>query len=82
MAKFKTKNVTRFLDDLYSKSFNNPNNQIAIVKSILKEESKESYARFLKLMELDIPLSSNKYEMSNLIKSVEDSLSIAKNLFL
>ena len=81
LSEFKTKNVTRFLDDLYSKSFNNPNNQIAIVKSILKDESKESYARFLKLMELDIPLSSNKYEMSNLIKSVEDSLSIAKNLF-
>lgn len=81
LSEFKTKKVTRFLDDLYVKSFNNPGNQLAIVKSILKEKSTESYARFLKLLELDVPLSSNKYEMNTMINSVSDSLSIAKDLF-
>ncbi|PQJ80941.1 hypothetical protein BTO18_06920 [Polaribacter porphyrae] len=81
LSEFKTKKVIRFLDDLYIKSFTNPRNQLAIVKSILNENSSASYTRFLKLLELDVPLSSNKYEMNTMISSVSDSLSIAKELF-
>ena len=81
LGKFKTKKVKRFLDDLYIKSFQNPSNQIAIINSILKTKSKESYSRFLKLLESDVPLSSNKYQMNRMIKSVGDSLSIAKKIF-
>ena len=81
LSDFKSKKVVKFLDDLYVNSFKNPNNQIAIVKSILKNKSKESYKRFLKLLELDIPLSSNKYQLNSMINSVSDSLSVAKELF-
>jgi hypothetical protein len=81
LSRFKTKKVTRFLDDLYVRSFNNPRNQLAIVKSIIKEKSTVSYSRFLNLLALDIPLSSNSYEINSMINSVSDSLSIAKNLF-
>ena len=81
MSEFKSKKVKIFLDDLYVNSFKNPSNQISIVKSILKGKSKNSYKRFLKLLELDIPLSSNKYQINSMINSVSDSLSVAKELF-
>ena len=81
LSEFKSKKVKIFLDDLYVNSFKNPSNQISIVKSILKGKSKNSYKRFLKLLELDIPLSSNKYQINSMINSVSDSLSVAKELF-
>jgi hypothetical protein len=81
LGKFKTKKVKRFLNNLYINSFKNPENQIAIINSILNSKSKESYARFLKLLEADIPLSSSKFEINRMINSVGDTLSITKILF-
>ncbi|MFK8061439.1 MAG: TraB/GumN family protein [Polaribacter sp.] len=81
LGKFDTRKVKRFLDDLYVNSFKNPDNQITIINSVLKKSSKESYQRFLKLFEADIPLSSSKYEMNKILKSVGDSLSLAKKVF-
>ncbi|PWG06353.1 TraB/GumN family protein [Polaribacter aquimarinus] len=81
LGKFKTKKVERFLNDLYIKSFQNPSNQITIINAILNTKSEKSYTRFLKLLESDVPLSSNKYQMNRMIESVGDSLTIAKNLF-
>jgi uncharacterized protein YbaP (TraB family) len=81
LGQFKTKKVERFLEDLYSKSFQNPENQITIINTVSKDETKESYKKLLKLLEADIPLTSNKYKLNSMIERMEDSLGFAKNLF-
>ena len=81
LGQFKTKKVERFLEDLYSKSFQNPENQITIINTVSKDETKESYKKLLKLLEADIPLISNKYQLNSMIEKMEDSLGFAKNLF-
>ncbi len=81
LGHFKSKKVERFLEDLYSKSFQNPENQITIINTVSKEETKESYRKILKLLEADIPLTSNKYKLNSMIERLEDSLGFAKTLF-
>lgn len=81
LAKFKTKKVTNFLNDLYVESFSNPVNQIAVIKSIVNDKSKDSYKRLLKLFEADIPLTSNKYQLNTVFNRIEDSLEIARELY-
>ncbi len=81
LGKFKTKKVQRFLENLYEKSFDNPNNQLAIIKSVAEDKTKKSYQKFLELFEKDIPLTSNKFDVVTLFNKVDDSLQVAKNLF-
>lgn len=81
LGRFKTKKVQRFLEDLYTKSFENPYNQLAILKSLGDEGSTTSYQKLVKLLESDIPLTSNSYDVSNMINRFSDSLPLAKNLY-
>ena len=81
LGKFKTKKTEQYLEDFYVKSFKNPNNQISIIKSIAKDKTEKSYRKLLNLFEADVPLTSNKFQMTNLIKEIGDSLNLAKTLF-
>lgn len=81
LGAFKTKKVEKFLEDLYAKSFKNPDNQIVILNTVSNDETKKSHQKLLKLLETDIPLTSNTYQLNNMITNMGDSLVLAKNLF-
>lgn len=81
LGRFKTKKVQSFLEDLYSKSFENPYNQLAILKVLAADRTVESRKKLLALMESDIPLTSNSYDVSSLVYGMGDSLTLAKELF-
>ncbi|MFY0603433.1 MAG: TraB/GumN family protein [Flavobacteriaceae bacterium] len=81
LGRFKTKKTQRFLEDLYTKSFENPNNQIAILRGLGDDRNEVSYQKILKLLESDIPLTSKSYDVSNMINRFGDSLALAKKLF-
>ncbi|GGF79980.1 TraB/GumN family protein [Wenyingzhuangia marina] len=81
LAKFKDKKVQSFLEKTYENSFDNPNNQFAIVSSITNEKNEESYKKLLSLFKTDIPLTSSKYKITNLFSKLSDSLELAKNLY-
>lgn len=78
---FKNEKVQRFLEDMYAKSFENPYNQLAILKSLGNERTSDAYQKVLKLLESDIPLTSNSYDVSRLINNLGDSLELSKKLF-
>jgi uncharacterized protein YbaP (TraB family) len=78
---FNTKKTQRFLEDLYAKSFENPDNQITILESLRREKTEKSYKKILDLLESDIPLTSNSYDVSGMINRLGDSLALAKNLY-
>lgn len=81
LGSFKSKKVQNFLEDLYTKSFENPYNQLAILKSLGDERTTHSYQKLLSLLESDIPLTSSSYDVSSLINKLGDSLELSKNLF-
>lgn len=81
LGRFKTKKTQRFLEDLYAKSFENPYNQIAILKSLANDKTETSYRKLLTLLESDIPLTSNSFDVSGMINKLGDSIELSKNLF-
>jgi uncharacterized protein YbaP (TraB family) len=81
LGKFKTKEVTLFLERLYKNSFENPYNQISIFNSFANEKTKVSYKNLLKLLEYDIPLTSGGNEITYMMMRLSDSLEISKHLF-
>ena len=81
LGSFKNKKAQIFLENLYTKSFENPYNQLAILKSLGDKRTVSSYQKLLSLLESDIPLTSNSYDVSSLINKLGDSLKLSKNLF-
>ena len=81
LGKFKKKKIQNFLENLYEKSFDNPDIQLAIIKNVADDKTKKSYQKFLELFEKDIPLTSSKFDISTLFLKLNDSLEVAQNLF-
>lgn len=81
LGSFKDKKTEKFLEDLYTKSFENPYNQLAILKSLGKKRTLDAYQKLLKLLDSDIPLTSNSYDVSGLINRLGDSLELSRKLF-
>lgn len=73
--------ITIFLKDLYAQSEDTAMYQIAILQALTKQTTKKSTTLFLKLLEQDIPLASNNYEVYNIFTPFYDSLNIGTYLF-
>lgn len=81
LAKIKTSKAQKYLEELYVTSFDNPYNQIAIVESVINDKTEKSYQKLLKLFELDIPLTSNSYNITSMMANLNDSLNVSKKLY-
>ena len=81
LGMFQSEKVELFLKSLYKKSFKNPESQIAIINSVSENKTKKSFSNLLRLLEVDIPLTSSKYKLNDMIERMGDSLILAKNLF-
>lgn len=81
LTKFKASKIQRFIEKTYKNSFDNPNNQFAIVSSYANQKNKDSYQRLLDLLQTDIPLTSSKHNISSLFSTINDSLPLAKQLY-
>ncbi len=75
-----SKNVTWFIEKLYSKSYSDPNTQRLILNGLLQRRNKEAYTLFLNLMNKDLPLGTKTPSFSS-YNFKSDSLKIAKFLF-
>ena len=67
-----------FLNQLYEESYSNPKIQTTILKSLLNQRTKKSYATFLELLNKDLPLNGG---VSSMFYSYKDSLQLKKTLF-
>ncbi|MFD1615900.1 TraB/GumN family protein [Gelatiniphilus marinus] len=76
----KSETVNKFIENLYLKSYSDPNTQRLILNGLFRRKNKESYTMFLKLMHKDLPLGS-KTPSLGLYDFKSDSLKTAKFLF-
>jgi len=81
LGKLDDKRVLPFLVDLYPKVEDTAMYQIAILKALAKQKSKKAYKSFIKLLDNDIPLSSNDWGINYIFYPFYDSLELAKEIF-
>ena len=81
LSKNRSEKVDNFFKELYKNSYDNPQNQIIVFNYFSKQKTKKAYNTLLELLELDIPLSTNSFEINNMFDNLNKSLSLSKNLF-
>ena len=70
-----------FYKDFYTKSYNNSTAQTMILQAITQKSDDESVELLLDLLETDLPLLSNTFQISLIFRPYRDSLPLAKKLF-
>lgn len=74
--------TTDYIKQLYTKSYNTPEIQIAIIRSLIQRKDEASYKLVLALLNTDFPVS-NSYNIKSLFYSSmpKDTLSLKRKLF-
>lgn len=73
--------VIPFLENYYKKESTKTDVQISILKSISLQKSKAGYKKINELLEYDLPISDNQYEITSLFNSFESDPENSKDLF-
>lgn len=81
LGKIDDKRVVPFLVDLYPVVEDTAMYQLAILNGLANQKTKKAYEAFTKLLDYDIPLSSNKWGVSYIFYPFYDSLSLTKEIF-
>ena len=81
LCKLKDPSIYDYLLSIYEKFEDTASYQLAILRGLARQNTKKGNELFLKLLEKDIPLSNNSYEIYNIVFPLFDSLSLASNLF-
>ncbi|MRI00967.1 TraB/GumN family protein [Kriegella sp. EG-1] len=70
-----------FFKRFYAKSYNNSDAQTKILKSVTKNADAKSVKLLLELLAQDLPLTSNRHEITQIFRPYMDSLPMAKKLY-
>ncbi len=81
LIKLKSARIKPFLKHLYSKSYNEPENQISIIKGLMHKNDKESYDYILELLAIDFPISTYSLNSMFELSKDKDSMALNKKLF-
>ncbi|MDR7208105.1 TraB/GumN family protein [Flavobacterium piscis] len=81
LGKINDDRVIPFLDNYYKKESTKTDVQISILKSISLQKSKAGYKKINKLLEYDLPISDNQYEITSLFDSFQNDPENSKELF-
>ncbi|QNM86964.1 TraB/GumN family protein [Polaribacter pectinis] len=81
LANNKSDKIDAYLKELYINSYDNPQYQIIVFNYFAKQKTKKSIETLLELLEVDIPLSNNNFDITNMFFSLENSLSESKKLY-
>jgi len=73
--------VSSFYTKFYTDSYNNSTAQAMVLQAITKKSDEVSVKLLLKLLETDLPLLSNTFQISLIFRPYRDSLALAKKLF-
>ena len=73
--------IIPFLESLYPTVEDTAMYQIAILRALIRQKEKEALNKFIKLLDYDIPLGSNKDDIKYLFRAFEDSLELASTIF-
>ena len=81
LGEIKDERILPFLENYYKKETTKTDVQISILKSISKQKSKTGYKKINQLLEFDLPISDNQYEITSLFYSFESDPENSKELF-
>ncbi len=81
LADLKDVDLTEFYRSFYTKSYNNSTAQAVLLQEIAKKSNESSTKLLLELMETDLPLLSNTFNISLIFKPYRENLQLAKKLY-
>jgi uncharacterized protein YbaP (TraB family) len=81
LGKLDDKRILPFLVDLYPKVEDTAMYQIAILKALANQKTKKAYKEFTKLLDYDIPLSSDNWGINYIFYPFYDSVEISKEIY-
>ncbi|WP_290839456.1 TraB/GumN family protein [Flavobacterium sp.] len=73
--------VIPFLESCYKKDDVNTAMQLSVIRGLAKQKSKAAYKKIIELLEYDLPLSNNRYEISSLFQVFNADPENSKALF-
>lgn len=81
LGELKNNKVIPFLEYIYKEEKTNSETQINILNALSNQNTKESYQKIMELLEYDLPLSDNKYDITSMFTNFGRNLENAKELF-
>lgn len=73
--------VIPYLESYYKKESDKTTIQISILKALANQKSKAGYRKIIELLEYDLPLSNNQYQISSLFSYFEKDIENSKELY-
>ncbi|CAM3790026.1 TraB/GumN family protein [Flavobacterium cucumis] len=81
LGQIKTPEVINYLENAYKKENSSTIIQFAILRALTHQKSKEAYKKILELLEFDLPISDNEYEIIGLFSLFEEDLENSQVMF-
>lgn len=81
IGRIKDPAIIPYLENIYEKEGVTASIQFAILNALTNQKSKDAYKTIAKLLEYDLPLSDNEYEVTSLFNSFENDIEHSKMLF-
>ena len=81
IGRIKDPAIIPYLESVYKKEDVTTSIQFAVLNALTSQKTKEAYKVILKLLEYDLPLSDNEYEISSLFNSFEFDIENSEVLF-
>ncbi|WP_417354361.1 TraB/GumN family protein [Flavobacterium sp.] len=81
IGELKDKRAISFLEKQYKKEDANTITQFAVLKALNRQKSEDAYRKILELMEYDLPISDNNYELTRLFSGFSNNTEKSKVLF-
>lgn len=81
IGQIKDERVIPFLENYYKKEDVKTAVQVSILKSLSFQKSKEGYRKIIELLDFDLPIPDNQYEISSLFFAFDSDSENSKELF-
>lgn len=81
IGRIKDPAIIPYLENIYKKESVTTSIQFAILNALTNQKSKDAYKTIAKLLEYDLPLSDNEYEVTSLFNSFEYDIEHSEVLF-
>ncbi|MEZ4853620.1 TraB/GumN family protein [Flavobacterium sp.] len=80
IASIESEEIMPFLDAYYRNSATSNEDKFLILRYLSSQKTKKAYDKILELLEYDLPLSANEYEVTSLFEYFEEDLENSKFL--
>lgn len=81
LGRIKSPEVITYLENAYKKENTNTVIQFAVLRALTFQKSKEAYKKIQELLEYDLPISDNEYEIIGLFNHFKEDLENSQVLF-